>query len=110
MKDERGSASVLSCFVMLALVAVVVAVGHVGSAVVARHRAQAAADLGALAAATSVELGETGACAAARDLAGRMGGVVRDCRFEGWDAILTVTVPVPVGTGAATAAARAGPG
>lgn len=111
MRDERGSATVMSCFAMLALIALVLTVGHLGSAVVARHRAQAAADLGALAAASVATRGEDDACATARDLAARMGATVRECRLEGWDVVLSVAVPVPIGIGAnaASAAARAGP-
>ncbi|WP_345341687.1 Rv3654c family TadE-like protein [Rhodococcus olei] len=107
--DDRGSATVTACFAMLALITLVLTVGHLGAAVVARHRAQAAADLGALAAASSADRGADGACAAAGEITGRMGARVSECRFDGWDVLLTVTVPVAVGSGAAVAAARAGP-
>ncbi len=106
---DRGSATVTACFAMLALVAITATVVHLGATVLARHRAQSAADLGALAAAAAVDRGVEGACAAAGDIAGRMGARVEGCHVEAWDAVLTVTVPVATGTGAATAAARAGP-
>ncbi|TQF74983.1 flp pilus-assembly TadE/G-like family protein [Rhodococcus spelaei] len=112
MRDERGSATVLACFAMLALISLTLVVGHLGAAVAARHRAQAAADLGALAAAAAVDRGEEAACAAARAVADRMVAALRECRIEGWDAVVTVGARVglaAVGTGDAVAAARAGP-
>ena len=72
MKDERGAATVLACWAMLALIAVAALVIHLGSAVSARHRAQSAADLAALAAAAALERGTEAACAAATTIAGRM--------------------------------------
>ncbi|MFI6432305.1 Rv3654c family TadE-like protein [Rhodococcus oryzae] len=112
MKDQRGAATVLACWAMLALIAVAALVIHLGSAVSARHRAQSAADLAALAAAAALERGTEAACAAATTIAGRMRGTVRDCRIEGWDVVVTVGVRLPlpaVGGGDAVAAARAGP-
>ncbi|MFF0818479.1 Rv3654c family TadE-like protein [Rhodococcus sp. NPDC003318] len=110
-RDERGSASVLACFAVLALIALALTVCHLGAAVVARHRAQAAADLGALAAASMATHGLDRACVTARDVTARMGAAVVQCRLEGWDVVLTVTVPVPVAIVAdsASASARAGP-
>ncbi len=49
MQDDEGGATVLAAMAMSALIAVVVMVVHVGSAVGARHQAQSAADLAALA-------------------------------------------------------------
>ncbi|EME18768.1 Rv3654c family TadE-like protein [Rhodococcus triatomae] len=109
MRDDRGSATVTACFVILALLGITVAVGHVGSAVVARHRAQSAADLAALAAATAAVRGTDAACAAAGGVAGRSRATVRECRLDGWDAVVTVVVSVGLGSGEAVAAARAGP-
>ncbi|WP_234790556.1 Rv3654c family TadE-like protein, partial [Mycobacteroides abscessus] len=51
----------------------------VGSAVVARHRAQAAADLSALAGAQHALYGVTPACGEAGTVARRMGAVVASC-------------------------------
>jgi len=109
MRDDRGSASVTACFAILALIAVTVALAHVGSGVLARHRAQSAADLAALAAAAESVRGTERACSAAGEVAGRVRATVRDCRIDGWDVVVTVTVPVGLGSGVATAAARAGP-
>ncbi|HOW95814.1 Rv3654c family TadE-like protein [Mycolicibacterium fallax] len=83
-----------------------------GAAVVARHRAQSAADLAALAAAAALPAGADAACRRARRVAA--GAVVTDCRVEGLDLVVVVEVGVPVrlpGLAPATAraAARAGP-
>jgi secretion/DNA translocation related TadE-like protein len=80
---------------------------YVGSAVVARHRAQAAADLGALAAAALLPSGRTAACTRATAVARAMEADVAQCGIDGLDIVVTVRVHVLVGT--AQAAARAGP-
>jgi secretion/DNA translocation related TadE-like protein len=81
---------------------------YVGSAVVARHRAQTAADLAALAAAVRMPSGVAAACARASAVARemRVGGV--QCEAENLDVVVTVEVAV-VFAGVARAAARAGP-
>lgn len=93
-------------------VLVIVTLGGVliGSAVAARHRAQSAADLAALAAAARVAAGPAAACGEARALAAAVHVDVQACAVEQLDVIVTVAVPVGgrIGT-RATAAARAGP-
>jgi secretion/DNA translocation related TadE-like protein len=101
---------------LLAVGLVLVAAGLVGAAVgaahVARHRAQSAADLAALAGAARVIEGPSAACARAADLAAANGAHLTGCELDGLDLTVTVEVtPAPV-TGldrAATATARAGP-
>jgi secretion/DNA translocation related TadE-like protein len=81
---------------------------YLGSAVVARHRAQAAADLAALAAAAQLPAGAEAACGRAGLLARNMRADESHCSVQGVDVV--VTVEVAVGTsGRARAAARAGP-
>jgi len=82
----------------------------IGSAVVARHRAQSTADLSALAAAARVPAGPVAACGAARAVASAMHARVRHCDIDQLDAIVTVAVAVGgrIGT-EASATARAGP-
>lgn len=81
---------------------------YVGAAVGARHRAQAAADLAALAAAALVPAGAESACAQATAVARTMRTAVADCTLEDLDVV--VTVEERVGRwGNARAAARAGP-
>lgn len=81
---------------------------YVGSAVVARHRAQAVADLAALAAAARLTSGTQSACASAAVVGRRMRVDDIRCAVDGLDVIITARVPVAFG-GTAGAAARAGP-
>jgi secretion/DNA translocation related TadE-like protein len=81
---------------------------YLGSAVVARHRAQAAADLAALAAAARLPSGAGPACARAAAVARAMRVDDVQCRVDDLDVVVTVQVAV-VFAGAARAAARAGP-
>ena len=83
-----------------------------GSAVAARHRAQAGADLAALAAAGRLGSGGEVACDWASAVAGAMRVGVTECRVEELDVVVRTDVPVTLGRwglGSATAAARAGP-
>jgi secretion/DNA translocation related TadE-like protein len=81
---------------------------YLGSAVVARHRAQAAADLAALAAAARLPAGATAACARATAVAHEMRVDDASCQVDDLDVIVTVEKAVAF-AGAARAAARAGP-
>ncbi len=83
---------------------------YVGSAVVARHRAQAAADLAALAAAARLAAGPEPACAQAEAVARKMRVNTTGCTVDDLDVVVTIEVPLGVGGwGTAHAAARAGP-
>jgi secretion/DNA translocation related TadE-like protein len=85
---------------------------YAAGAVLARHRAQAAADLGALAAASRAIEGPAAACAAAAATVVANGATITDCRLDGLDATVTTTAVVagaPPGVAPATATARAGP-
>lgn len=117
-RADDGTGSVL----VVALVAVLgvgaLGVATVGQAVLARHRAGTAADLAALAAAsTAWPAAGSGPCAddvlaAARQVATANRGALVGCRADGGDVEVVVTVPVPgwaASTGPARAAARAGP-
>jgi secretion/DNA translocation related TadE-like protein len=95
---------------MVAVLLCVTAVGaYVGSVVVARHRAQAAADLAALAAAARLPSGAGAACARATAVARQMRIDDVECRVDELDVVVIVGVAV-VFAGVARAAARAGPG
>ncbi len=111
--DEDGFATILGTFVIAAIVAVVAGVCYLGAATVARHRAQSAADLSALAAAAEQVAGGDG-CAAATALAARQHppAIVSACRIVDPDVSVTVEVPVDlgvIGLRHASATARAGP-
>lgn len=82
------------------------------SATAARHRAQAAADLAALAGARYAALGPATACAQAATVVRDNGATLTGCHLDGLDLVVDVSVPVagaPAGLDTATATARAGP-
>lgn len=82
----------------------------IGTAVLARHRAQAAADLAALGAAGRLLLGPAAACGQARQLAAAMGAALVGCEVVRLDVVVTMTVRTSGWPGGeARAAARAGP-
>ena len=110
---DRGSATVW----VLALSGVLALIGAatvlVGAAVVARHRATAAADLAALAAAGRAVLGDPSACSVGERVAQQNSAELIDCTV-GEGAVVDVTVRVRVRLGrlgnfSARAMARAGP-
>lgn len=106
---DAGVATVFACFGLLVLLVVAGAGVQIGAAVVARHRAQAAADLAALAAAVAgVEPDDGDPCAAAESVVRRNHAVMAECRLDGGDVVVRVEAPVTV-IGTAVAEARAGP-
>ena len=111
--DQGGATILVLCICLLAMV-LATAVAATGSAIVARHRAQAAADLGALAAADVLVGRAPGEpCAAAARVAIAQGAAVTDCEVSGTDVLVRASVEPrgPVAAlGVAVAAARAGPG
>lgn len=109
---EDGSATVTACLALAGLIVVTVLVVQFGEVVVARHRAQAAADLAALAAAGELWHGAEAGCAAAESLGRRMAAHIAGCEIEGWDAVITIEEKVPLGPfgmRSIRAVARAGP-
>lgn len=108
---DTGLATVfacLGCSLILLLTGVAV---HLGAAGIARHRAEAAADLGALAGAGRALGGSAAACGRAAELVVANGAVVTSCSLTGLDVLLQVQVSVELAglSGAASARARAGP-
>ncbi|KAA0104125.1 Rv3654c family TadE-like protein [Mycolicibacterium sp. P1-5] len=109
-RDEHGVATVLAAVLIATLVAITLAGVQVGSAVVARHRAQAGADMAALAAAMWLPSGAETACRQAAAVSRAMGAAMSGCNVEELD--IVVRVDVATGRllgGQAHAAARAGP-
>lgn len=80
---------------------------YLGSVVAARHRAQAAADLGALAGAAALPQGVSVACARATSVVRQMRVRAVECVVQDLDVVVSVEVAVPA-VGVARAAARAG--
>lgn len=91
-RRQRGSASVWVACSALALCVVFAAVLGLGKAVAARHRASAAADLAALAAAATALEGQQAACARARQVADEQGARLVRCAVRGEVSDLTAAV------------------
>ena len=110
---ERGSATVWMLALTGVLAALSLAVVLVGVAVVARHRASAAADFSALAAASAAVTGRPDPCAVAARVAAANSAELASCVLAGEGVVqVGVTVPVrlgPLGVHSASACARAGP-
>lgn len=111
---DTGSGTVLVVGAVGLILGLVMGALTVVSAVLASHRAQAAADLGALAAAGVLVRGEPpgAACTVASNVTGRNGGQVTACR-AGADLSVEVVVQVQASLarlGPATVRSRAGPG
>lgn len=112
IRRDDGGVTITAAFALTVLLFLVVAVVHVGSAVSARHRAQSAADLAALAAAGNLDYGVEVACSAGSTVAQAVEVSVVSCLVDGWDVVIEVSAPVMLGRFGlrdATAAARAGP-
>jgi secretion/DNA translocation related TadE-like protein len=110
---ERGSATIWMVGFMALIFAVAAAVTFAGMARVARHRAQSAADLSALAAARLAFADPARGCTEASSLAVGNGAKVTHCSIDG-DGIAGIRVAMrfslPVtGEVTVTAEARAGP-
>ena len=112
---ESGDAGIATVWAAVAVTAILglLLVGlDLGSVIAARHQAEAAADLAALAAASHAVHGEVPACARARRVAEQMGGRASVCHLSGWDALVEVEIGVrsTIATdGLAVGRARAGP-
>ncbi len=107
--DDTGSASVTALAMVTLLLAVTAGVAVLGSVVIARHRAQSAADLAALSAAAWVMAGPQIACTRATSVAHAMRAAVTDCSVQGLDAVITVEAAAGAPGWRASARARAGP-
>lgn len=111
--DERGSATVVMLGVIAAVLMLTISGLLLASAVLASHRARAAADLAALAAAGVLMRGEPApaACESAARVAALNHGRMEQCIASGTEVQLSVAVIASVkGVGVASARSRAGPG
>lgn len=110
--DDAGSATVLAAAAVGVLVCLLGLGLQLGAATLARHRAESAADLAALAAARDAVRGADVACERAREIAAGNGARLVDCEVEGWAVRVITATPcgcVPSVSGEATGRARAGP-
>ena len=111
-RGERGAATLLALGMAGVLLMVGAALGVVGALVVDHRRAQAAADLAALAGAVSTARGDSG-CAAAGEVAQLNDAELLDCVIDGATVTVRVEVSGPHWLGQQAdlqASARAGPG
>ncbi|MFE0579062.1 Rv3654c family TadE-like protein [Streptomyces sp. NPDC058874] len=104
---DRGSATVWAALVATALGAVFAGVLLLGQAVLARHRAAAAADLAALAAAATWAHGPDTACTTALRVARAQGAELAWCHLGG--EVADVAARVAAGPFRPEIRARAGP-
>lgn len=112
MSNDRGSATIWAVSAIAALVTLTVVVLALGAAVSTRHRAEAAADLAALAVASHALEGVDSACARAHVVTDGMGARLVRCELDGWDAIVEVDASSPMalsGLSSGHGRARAGP-
>ncbi|GAB2652176.1 hypothetical protein GCM10027271_07600 [Saccharopolyspora gloriosae] len=112
-RREGGVATVLAAVLTLGLVAIAGFGLVLGSAMLARHRAEGAADLAALGAAARAPRGSEHACAAAGAVADAMRVRLLDCALDGPDARIVVATRAGLGaellSTQVTARSRAGP-
>lgn len=114
---ERGTATLLSAIVSIALVAVLWLGCQLGSVVITRNQAEGAADLAALAAAGSSSQGPQAACRSAEWVVRGMRVEMVSCRLHALEARVEVrgdpfsgaTPGLPAGAFPVRARARAGP-
>ncbi|MCR6481412.1 flp pilus-assembly TadE/G-like family protein [Amycolatopsis sp. OK19-0408] len=104
-------ATIWTAMAVAALAGIAVLGCWLAAAVLARHRAETAADLGALAAASHAAEGPDRACERARWVAEQMGVTLLTCRWQRLDALVEVEAPslALAGLPAPAARARAGP-
>ncbi|RRO17227.1 hypothetical protein EIL87_10485 [Saccharopolyspora rhizosphaerae] len=110
--NDRGSASVLAAVLTLVVLVLLWWLIQLGAVTTARHRAEGAADLAALAAAAHAIGGPEGACAHAERVAKGMRSRLTGCALTGREVRVEVVAELPgplVGGEPPSARARAGP-
>ena len=110
-RNERGSATVLGVATIGLLTVVALAGAGIAGIVVTHRRAQAAADLGSLAAASAIQRGRL-PCAAAAEVTRRNGARLVECTVIGEVVTVRVEAATPPLLGVVRhtrASARAGP-
>ena len=109
-RDDAGAGTVLAVAMVGLLVTVTVATSGAVGLVAGHRRAQAAADLAALAGAAALQDGGD-ACRRAGTVAERNGASLRRCRVEDWSVALVVasSVRLPGGSIDLRARSHAGP-
>lgn len=112
LTTDRGSGTIWVVAMAMVLCVVALSVMLLGLAQTARHKANSAADLAALAAAQVLVDGTGSPCDVASDNAAANGARLASCAVDGEIVSVSVSVEVHLGRfglGTATATARAGP-
>lgn len=92
---DEGAATIVAAVLSVALLGVAWLGYQLGGVVLSRHRAEGAADLAALAAASQVAQGANTACERAREVAREMRVQLADCRVSGPEARVRTTAEPP---------------
>lgn len=90
--SQRGAGTVFILSIVLVVMVALQAVAVLAAGQSARHRAAAAADLAALAAANRLAFGSADPCADAGRIADANGAVLRDCVIDGMEVEVQVRV------------------
>ncbi|MEU0533659.1 Rv3654c family TadE-like protein [Amycolatopsis tolypomycina] len=108
---DSGAATIWAALAVGALTILATLAIWLAATVIARHQAESAADLGALAAASHASEGPARACERARWIADRMRVTLRSCTWQQLDALVEVEARGPAlpGLPQPSAHARAGP-
>jgi len=104
---DSGVSTIFACFSVVLMIIITAGAVHLGGAILARQRAETAADLGALAGAAVALSGIDAACARAQTVIESNHGHLVSCAADGLDVL--VEVQIPTWAGPAGAHARAGP-
>jgi secretion/DNA translocation related TadE-like protein len=95
LREDRGSGTLLVALGCVVVTMVATAGMVLASVLVVRTRVAAAADLGALAAASAILQSEASACARARVIVQGNGAALRTCRVDGAQARIEVVGQAP---------------
>lgn len=109
VRDERGSASVWSLAIGLAIVLLCAQIVVAADGLIAAHVAGAAADLGALAGAQVARSGEVVACDRVRRVVQAQTAKLESCGLQAMDVTVVVSAGGSTGLVTARRRARAGP-
>jgi secretion/DNA translocation related TadE-like protein len=112
LRDDAGVATVFAAAGIAVIIGVLVFGLQLAAAITARHRASAAADLAALAAAGHAVWGAQVACGRAGQIATAMSATLAACELDGWEARVEVRAELSFSLltdDAAVGRARAGP-
>lgn len=88
---DEGTATLVAAVLSVALLSIAWLGYQIGAVVLSRHRAEGAADLAALAAASQVARGADAACGRAGEVAREMRVRLAECRVDGQDARVRTT-------------------